>query len=205
VTDTEATTPEATTPEPPATLLGMPRRPLLIGTALAVAAAIIAGTIVALTADPAGTPTIDSMELEPADDVVGAPAAISYVTFDGEPANTGSYVGRPLVLNFFAEWCPPCVAEMPDFETVYQEVGDEIAFLGLSTLESEDNARGLIESTGITYDVGRDTDGEAFAKAGGLQMPTTVFIDAAGTVVEVHTGALTADQLRDRIDSLLRG
>lgn len=179
-------------------LFGLPRRILLIGTALALAAAVAAGAFVALTADPVGTPT---MELEPSDEVVGAPAAIQYVTFDGEAANTGGYVGQPLVLNFFAEWCPPCVAEMPDFEAVHQEVGDEVAFLGLSTLEPADKGQGIIESTGITYDVGRDPDSEAFAAVGALQMPTTVFIDAAGTVVDVHTGPLTADELRDRIET----
>src|SRR5690606_27352109 len=126
---------------------------------------------------------------------VGAPPAVGDLPFDGEPANTGSYRGRPLVLNFFAEWCAPCVAEMPDFETVHQEVGDEVAFLGLSLLEPEENAQGLIARTGITYDVGRDADGSAYEHFAGLAMPTTVFIDAAGTAREVHSGPLTAAEL----------
>jgi cytochrome c biogenesis protein CcmG, thiol:disulfide interchange protein DsbE len=184
---------------------GVPLRHVLVATAIALVVAVTAGILILMAADPADTPAgPPTMPLEPAREVVGAPAAVSFETFAGEPANTGSYVGRPLVLNFFAEWCAPCVAEMPDFETVNLEVGDEIAFLGLSTLEPADKALGLIERTGITYDVGRDTNGEAFEFFAAVSMPTTVFIDATGTVVEVHSGALTAAQLRDRIDRLLR-
>jgi cytochrome c biogenesis protein CcmG, thiol:disulfide interchange protein DsbE len=184
---------------------GVPLRHIVVATAIALVVAVTAGLLVLLAADPADTPAdAPSLTLERPREVVGAPAAVSYQTFDDEPANTGGYVGRPLVLNFFAEWCAPCVAEMPDFETVHQEAGDEIAFLGLSTLETADKALDLIERTGVTYDVARDAQGEAFEYFGGHSMPTTVFIDATGVVVEVHSGALTADQLRDRIDRLLR-
>jgi cytochrome c biogenesis protein CcmG, thiol:disulfide interchange protein DsbE len=187
------------------TVRGVPLRHILMATAIALVVAVTAGALVLLSADPADTPTTGAtMDLESPRDVVGSPAAVGYLTFEGTPANTGAYVGQPLVLNFFAEWCAPCVAEMPDFERVHQEVAGEVAFLGLSLLEPEDNALALIERTGITYDVGRDTDGEAYEFFAGFAMPTTVFIDSAGTVVEVHSGALTADQLRDRIDTLLR-
>ncbi len=186
------------------TVLGLPVRYVVVATLVSLVVAIAAGALAYLSlSDDDSSPTA-TLELETPRDLVGTPAAVGYLTFDGEPANTGSYVGRPLVLNFFAEWCAPCVAEMPDFETVHQEVGDEVAFLGLSLLEPEENAQGLIARTGITYDVGRDADGSAYEHFAGLAMPTTVFIDAAGTVREVHSGPLTADELRERIDRHLR-
>jgi cytochrome c biogenesis protein CcmG, thiol:disulfide interchange protein DsbE len=184
-------------------IAGIPLRHVVMATAVALVAAL-AGVLLML-ADPADTPGTEStLSLEPADEVLGAPVAADFETFDGQRANTGSYVGQPLVLNFFAEWCAPCVAEMPDFETVYQEVGDEVAFLGLSYLEGAEAGLRLVERTGVTYDVARDTDGSALSAFGAIGMPTTVFIDATGTVREVHTGALTADELRERIDRHLR-
>lgn len=187
-------------------LAGIPTRTLVAATLIAAVVALAAGLLVVLaTGDDGpevigeGTPDVFQLVPDEEPDVVGAPAAVTYETFDGEPANTGGYVGQPLVLNFFAEWCPPCVAEMPDFEAVYQELDGDVAFLGLSYLESSELGLEIIERTGISYDVGRDPDGDAFAFFGGLTMPTTVFIDSAGTVVDVYSGALTADQLRDRI------
>ncbi len=197
---------EATATEPQAandTLFGLPRRILLIGTAVALMAALVAGIITTIvTSDSEPDPASPTLDLTPAEGVVGTATPIEYESFDGETLDTAAYRGRPTVVNFFANWCPPCVAEMPDFEAVYQEVGDQVAFLGLSSLESAEDALGLIERTGITYDVGRDATGDAFAEVGGVQMPTTVFIDANGTIVEVHTGALTADALRERIERI---
>jgi cytochrome c biogenesis protein CcmG, thiol:disulfide interchange protein DsbE len=132
--------------------------------------------------------------------IVGLPIAEPYVTFDGDEANTAGYLGTPLVINFFAEWCAPCVAEMPAFEAVYQERMGEVAFLGISTQESSEDGEALIASTGITYDVGRDPDGEMFATFGGTGMPTTALVDENGTVVDVRSGALTADELREWLD-----
>jgi cytochrome c biogenesis protein CcmG, thiol:disulfide interchange protein DsbE len=185
---------------------GIPTRTLVAATLIAAVVAFAVGLLVVLAADDNGPEVLgegtpDVFQLVPDEDpeVLGAPAAVTFETFDGERANTGAYVGQPLVLNFFAEWCPPCVAEMPDFEAVHLELDGQVAFLGLSYLESSELGLEIIERTGITYDVGRDPDGDAFAFFGGLTMPTTVFIDSAGTVVDVYSGALTADQLRDRI------
>jgi peroxiredoxin len=89
---------------------------------------------------------------------------------------------------------------MPAFEAVYQERQGEVAFLGISTQESAEDGESLVASTGITYDVGRDSDGEMFATFEGTGMPTTVLIDATGTVVDVHSGALTSQELREWLD-----
>lgn len=122
---------------------------------------------------------------------------------DGGTATFADYRGTPLVVNFFASWCPPCLAEMPDFEDVHQDLEGQVAFLGLNVQDDVDGGRRLVEQTGISYDVGRDPDGALFQGFGGIAMPTTVFIDADGRVVEVYSGALTAGALHDRITELL--
>jgi len=127
-----------------------------------------------------------------------------YDTFDGETVAFSELTDKPVVLNFFASWCPTCIAEMPDFESVHQAVGEDVEFLGLAMQDSTENAKDLIEETGITYPVGLDEKGSVFGLMGGLGMPTTVFIDADGVVQRVHSGALDADDLTDLINETLR-
>ncbi len=69
----------------------------------------------------------------------------------------------------------------------------------------QDNARAaleLVERTGVTYDLGRD-DGTLFQAVGGVAMPTTAFITAAGVVADVHSGELSAQALEDSVRRLL--
>lgn len=145
----------------------------------------------------------------PADITLGGTAP--QVDLTGEPApdfafeslETGEDVdfaafraGRPVVLNFFARWCPPCVEEMPGLEEVHRELGRRVAFLGLSEREPADDARRLVEDTGVTYAIGRDPSGDLLTAFSGVGMPTTVLIGADGTITSSHTGRITADELR---------
>jgi cytochrome c biogenesis protein CcmG/thiol:disulfide interchange protein DsbE len=181
------------------------KRILVVGTLVAVILAVGAGTLVAMSIDDDPEQLGEGpaqAELTPIDedDIIGLPVAQPYLTFDGTEANTATYLGTPLVINFFAEWCAPCVAEMPAFEAVHQERMGEVAFLGISTQESGDDGQAIVDSTGITYDVGRDPEGEMFEHFGGTGMPTTALVDENGTVVDVHSGAMTSQELRDWLD-----
>ena len=122
---------------------------------------------------------------------------------DGTELQLADYAGRPLVINFFANWCPPCVTEMPAFEQVFQDYGGDVAFLGVSVQETVEEAQALVERTGVTYDLARDPQGGLVEELGGVGMPTTVFVDASGNVVESHTGELSAEELTDMIEAEL--
>lgn len=112
--------------------------------------------------------------------------------------------GRPLLVNFFASTCVPCVTEMPAFEEVYQEVGEEVAFLGLAVADRTDDARDLVERTGVTYPTALDQQGEVIDALGGTMLPTTVLLDADGETITSHSGALDADELRQLLDEHLQ-
>lgn len=115
--------------------------------------------------------------------------------FDGEPVTMADYRGTPLLVNFWASWCPPCVAEMPDLEAVHQASEGEVAFVGVNTQDTREQASALVEETGVTYDLVRDPDGELFRAFGVFGMPTTFYVDASGDVVHQHTGLLTREDL----------
>ncbi len=127
--------------------------------------------------------------------------------FEGKRFSLSDYRGRPLVVNFWASWCPFCIAEMPDFEKVHRSLEGEVAFLGIDQCETCQGgtlaaAKDLARKTGVTYRLAEDPDGSVFVAFGGSSMPTTVFIDARGRVVDHVGGMLTEAQLRDRIRRL---
>jgi thiol-disulfide isomerase/thioredoxin len=121
--------------------------------------------------------------------------------FDGGELMLGDFEGRPLVVNFWASWCPPCGAEMPDLERVHQSVGEKVAFLGVNLRDDRNLAEDLAESTGVTYRLAEDPEGRLFQAFDGRGMPTTVFIGPDGNVVDVIAGQLNEAQLRERIGS----
>lgn len=120
---------------------------------------------------------------------------------DGNEVNFLDYVGKPIVLNFWASWCPPCKAEMPDFEEMYKEVGDDITFMMVDLVdqeggrETESDGRKFIEEEGFTFPVYFDINQEAAITYGITSIPTTIFIDSEGNIVANAKGAINKDIL----------
>jgi thiol-disulfide isomerase/thioredoxin len=106
------------------------------------------------------------------------------------------YAGRPVVVNFFASTCVPCVTEMPALEQVNQDLGGDVAFVGVATNDPVDDALDLVERTGVTWDLARDARGDFIAQVGGVGLPTTLLVDADGRIVEKHLGEISEDELR---------
>ncbi|MGI9606975.1 MAG: TlpA family protein disulfide reductase [Acidimicrobiales bacterium] len=147
---------------------------------------------------PDGAEVATSGPVEPA----AEDANFTYDTFEEGTKQLADLPEGPVVVNFFASWCPTCIAEMPDFEKVHQAVGGDVTFLGLALQDRPESAQVLVADTGVTYDIGLD-EGDIFEKFGGLGMPTTVFIDADGVVQQVFSGGLTEDALMDIINEKL--
>jgi cytochrome c biogenesis protein CcmG/thiol:disulfide interchange protein DsbE len=126
--------------------------------------------------------------------------SVEMVGFDGETIALADYAGTPVVLNFWASWCPFCVAEMPDFEDVSNAHIDEVVFVGVNLQDDAGAADSLAVETGVTYQLARDPQGVVYSAFGGIGMPTTVFIDADGVVRDVVTGKLSAEDLEAKID-----
>jgi cytochrome c biogenesis protein CcmG/thiol:disulfide interchange protein DsbE len=110
------------------------------------------------------------------------------------------YAGRPIVVNFFASTCAPCVQEMPDIESVKRDVGEEVAFIGVATNDRVDDAIERAEETGVTWDLANDPRGDFITQVGGVILPTTVLVDAESRIAEVHGGQIDAGELRDLLE-----
>ena len=134
----------------------------------------------------------------------GAPVAdtddLPFELFNGATSSFEEYRGTPMVVNFWASWCPACIAEMPDFQSVSDAFADQVEFLGLNMQDpNRAGAERLVQETGVTYLLGVDPDGALFAEFGGIGMPTTVFVDSQGNIVDRHSGVLSAESLESRI------
>ena len=103
---------------------------------------------------------------------------------------------RPVVLNFFASWCVPCQEETPLLASTAraeQIKGSTVQFVGVDVADPRTDAVAFVQRAGIVYPVGVDSDLSVTSGLYGLNgQPDTFFIDAAGTVVGRHQGALTA-------------
>jgi len=131
------------------------------------------------------------------------------IDWDGNSLRFSDIVagGKPVVLNFWASWCPACRNEKPGFERVYRDRGEEVKFvmLGLAdgVRETVETGRRYIEEGGFTMPVYFDTLQEG-ARAHGIRfLPTTVFIDGDGYIVADTQGMVNEEALRRAIDFIL--
>jgi thiol-disulfide isomerase/thioredoxin len=129
---------------------------------------------------------------------------VRFATTDGADRSVADLLDEgPVVLNFWASWCAPCINEMPEFEEVHQELGDRVTFVGVNVNDRPEDADAMVERTGITYLVARDGDGSYAQSAGAVNLPTTIVIAPDGTIAETKLGAMTGDELRDVLDDVL--
>ena len=118
-------------------------------------------------------------------------------------------LGKPVVLNFWAGLCPPCRAEMPGFQRVYDELGDRFVLLGLDVgpftgLGSRADGQALLRELGITYPAGTTFQEGVMVDYKVRGMPTTVFLTANGQVLDTHVGLLDEKTFRSKVENLLQ-
>ena len=138
--------------------------------------------------------------------LVGESAPILALRDDrGSPVSLEQYRGRVVLMNFWASWCPPCRAEMPDLQRLanaYAHSG--IAIVGVNEGESPQRARAFADSLGIRFPIWIDA-GQRYGRTyAALGLPTTVIIDRRGIVARGFDGALTFAQMESAITPTTR-
>ena len=123
---------------------------------------------------------------------------------NGEKISFYEKLGKPVVLNFWATWCPPCKAEMPHFEKLYGGYKETWEFMMVNLTDGErdttDSVKEFISDNGYTFPIYYDSDMSAAMAYGVQSIPMTLFIDKDGDLITYHVGAMTEAQLKEYLE-----
>lgn len=117
---------------------------------------------------------------------------------DGSSFSLSEQEGKVILLNFWATWCGPCVREMPAFQKLYEEYGDEIAILAVDVAEDRSITDAFIEEQGYTFPIAYDEMGKVGSLYPTEGIPYTLVIGKDGKVKASFLGAEGADKQYDK-------
>ncbi|GBD11665.1 Thiol-disulfide oxidoreductase ResA [bacterium HR23] len=113
--------------------------------------------------------------------------------------------GTAVVVNFWGSWCPPCRAEMPALQKVWEAYqGQGLVLIGVNVQDTEADALAFLKEVGVTFPTGPDRDGSIAVAYRVIGFPTTIFINREGQVVRRWTGAISQERLTVLVEDLLR-
>ncbi len=122
----------------------------------------------------------------------------------GEPVSLKDYIGKPIVLNFWATWCGPCKLEHPSLEWAHRKYGDRVVFIAIVFEDNEENTKRFLEENGGSwrqlYDP-KSTVAVDYAVAG---VPETYFINRQGIIVGKYPYPIDPPTIAQRIEEILR-
>ena len=110
--------------------------------------------------------------------------------------------GKPVVLNFWASWCAPCVDEAPMLRRAHRDYGDRVEFVGIDIRDDRQDAQKFVSEYGLEYPQVRDEDLSIYEDYGLTGQPETFFIDAGGTIVDHVNGPLFEEDLLALLNDL---
>lgn len=124
---------------------------------------------------------------------------IEVQNLSGETVNLDQYIGKPLVVNYWATWCAPCIKEFPYFNEVKQQLEGDVNFLMISD-ESTKKINTFSTSNPYTFNYLRSN--KNLSEYGINARPTTYFYDSNGALVTKHTGELNVKILNKLINKI---
>ncbi len=148
----------------------------------------------------------DQMELSALEQNNREISAPDFTVFDaqGNEVNLSDFAGKPVVLNFWASWCPPCKAEMPHFDKVYKEVKDDVVFMMVDLVdgqrETQEKGQKYVTDQDYTFPVYFDNEQNAAYIYGISSIPTTLFIDGKGNIIASREGILEEATLKAAVE-----
>lgn len=123
---------------------------------------------------------------------------------DGGEFSLSACKGKPVIINFWATWCTPCVNELPHFQKIYDELSDKIELVAIHSELITDDVQEYLDGQGYTMPFAQDSDGSVIASLGGSTMlPMTVVVDAEGRIVYNKVGSITYELLKSLIEPLI--
>jgi len=169
--------------------------------------ATLIGVVVALNA-PSGESTVSETNAVPAPRISSPAPEITFTYLSSATGRLSDYRGKAVVLNFWATWCPPCRAEMPDLQAVYDTYKDKgLVILAIDAFQTEGAGRqgveGFVRQYGLTFPVGLDITGVANQTYRVYSLPTSVFIDRKGMIRDIVPGGMSRPVILERLKKIL--
>ncbi|MGJ9384625.1 redoxin domain-containing protein [Salipaludibacillus sp. CF4.18] len=153
------------------------------------------------------TPSADDEEVVASDSVGLGKGEIApdfeLTTLKGEKVRLSDYRGKRVFVNFWATWCPPCRAEMPDMEKLYGKTNIEILAVNLTESEkSEENVATFVDEFGLTFPVLMDEESELESTYQVQAYPTSYLIDSNGRIQYIALGAMNYDLMFQEFEKM---
>lgn len=143
--------------------------------------------------------------LTPAPQVGHLAPDFNLVDLDGNQVTLSDLRGKIVFINFWATWCPPCRAEMPEIEAVYQEYKDKgVVVIGVDIAEPESTVRQYIQQGGFSWTFVLDSTGEVASDYQIVAIPTSFFLDREGIIKAVNIGAMTKRAMETKLAEAMR-
>ena len=124
---------------------------------------------------------------------------------DGNKVSLKDIKGKSVYLNFWATWCPPCKREMPEIEKIYQQYKDQgLVVLAVDLGEDSTTVRNFMTQNNYNFTVLLDSNQNVATQYSITAIPTSYFIDKEGNIIAKKVGALSADEMKANVQSLLK-
>src|SRR5581483_10280852 len=133
---------------------------------------------------------------------VGAPPPDFTVQTKAGAVALSQLRGKPVVINFWASWCPPCTDELPYFERLAHDYGDRVVIVTVSN-EAGDTARDYLRRHNLDLPLSEDPAGKVFSAYALPPIPGTVVLDPDGRVEYISAGGLSWEELQGAVDKAL--
>ena len=168
--------------------------------ALCVVATFTVIAVIGSTSHAAGGLSADGTgAIVPAGKPAGPAFSFPELGHPGSKVTLAGYAGKPLIVNFFASWCPPCKQETPMLASFYRTEHGSVPLIGMDENDSTANALSFVKANGVTYPLAWDPGviaGNAYHVAG---LPQTFFLDAGHHIVYHVIGRITSAELHQGI------
>lgn len=134
----------------------------------------------------------------------GQPApAFTLRSLDGETVSLADFRGQPVLVNFWATWCPPCRKEMPAIQHVYEQHQDaDFVVLAVNVQESEETIRPFVEEMGVTFPVLLDENGDVMKQYRIMGLPSSFFVARDGTIRTRKIGEMSEEFLVNAVQGV---
>lgn len=129
-------------------------------------------------------------------------------TFDGSTFSLSSFRGQPVILNVWANWCPPCLSEMPEFMAVYEaypKQGLVVIAVNATFQDSREDAEAFVQELGTPFPIVPDKIGDVTSKAYQVRgLPITIFIDSDAIARHIQIGVVNQAIINQHLPEILQ-